>query len=446
MQKIKIPGDVAAILQTFKQHGFEAYAVGGCVRDTLLGRKPEDWDITCSAKPMEIKHLFKKTVDTGIQHGTVTVILHGRGYEVTTYRIDGEYEDGRHPKQVEFTSNLVEDLKRRDFTINAMAYNSEEGIVDAFHGMQDLERKIIRCVGNPKERFEEDALRILRAVRFAAQLEFEIEEKTKQAMIQLASNLEKISKERIHTELHKLLMSDHPEYVRILYETGISSYIFPELDIMMKMPQNNPYHLYSVGEHTIHVLEHVAKDSNLRWAALFHDIGKIATRTTDEKGIDHFYGHGKIGMEIAETVMRTLRFDNKTRDIVKRLTYHHDDSCLSTKVSVRKSIYRIGKDIYPYYLALKEADILAKSPLSYEKNWNELQEVKRLYQEIITDEECLTLKELAINGKDLKEAGYSDGKVIGQTLQKLLEIVLENPEKNQKEILLSFLPQLSDRD
>ena len=227
---MKIPGNVERIIRTLNDHGYEAYAVGGCVRDTLLDRKPGDWDITTSARPQEVKELFRRTIDTGIQHGTVTVMMDRTGYEVTTYRIDGEYEDGRHPKQVEFTSSLIEDLKRRDFTINAMAYSHETGIVDEFGGVEDLSAKTIRCVGDPMERFTEDALRILRAIRFSAQLDFTIEEQTWNAIRVIAPNIAKVSKERIQVELTKLLLSDHPEKIREVYETGISPYISENFD------------------------------------------------------------------------------------------------------------------------------------------------------------------------------------------------------------------------
>lgn len=249
--EIHLPEDVNKIIHTIEDAGYEAFAVGGCVRDSLLFRTPDDWDITTSAKPEEVKRLFKKTIDTGIQHGTVTVMLHHAGYEVTTYRIDGEYADARHPKEVTFTANLSEDLRRRDFTINAMAYNDRSGIVDDFHGMEDLKSGVLRAVGDPTERFEEDALRMMRAVRFSAQLDYEIEEKTREAIKALAKNLEQISAERIQVELVKLVKSSHPEKLRDLYETGITAVIMPEFDCMMETEQNNPHHKYSVGEHTI---------------------------------------------------------------------------------------------------------------------------------------------------------------------------------------------------
>ena len=263
---ISIPKNVKMIISILEKNGHEAFAVGGCIRDTILGRKPQDWDITTSALPCQVKELFHKTIDTGIEHGTVTVMMSRVGYEVTTYRIDGEYNDSRHPDSVEFTSNLIEDLRRRDFTINAMAYNPTVGLVDAFDGLGDIERKIIRCVGKPEERFGEDALRILRAVRFSAQLGFEIEEWTMKAIRKLANTLENISAERIRVELEKLIISNHPDKLITAYYAGITKVILPEFDRMMECPQNTPYHKYTVGEHTIKVMENVpnTKDMTLK--------------------------------------------------------------------------------------------------------------------------------------------------------------------------------------
>ena len=272
--KIDLPEHVQAIIGKLEEAGYEAYAVGGCVRDSLIGRIPGDWDITTSAKPGEVKALFARTVDTGIQHGTVTVLMDKMGYEVTTYRVDGEYEDGRHPREVEFTASLLEDLKRRDFTINAMAYNDRCGIVDIFGGRQDLKDKIIRCVGDAMERFSEDALRILRAVRFSAQLGCTIAESTRQAVSSLAGNLKHISAERIQAELVKLLLSDNPQYLKDAWELGITAVILPEFDAIMKQEQNTPHHCFTVGGHTLKAMELVKPDKVLRLTMLFHDMGK----------------------------------------------------------------------------------------------------------------------------------------------------------------------------
>ena len=286
--RINMPENANRIIETLEAAGYEAYIVGGCVRDSILGRSPGDWDITTSAKPEQIKALFRRTVDTGIQHGTVTVMFGKEGYEVTTYRIDGEYTDHRRPDKVLFTTNLKEDLKRRDFTINAMAYNHRNGIIDIFGGVEDLEKRVIRAVGVAEERFSEDALRILRAVRFSGQLDFSIDEDTQAAMKKLAGTLSKISAERIRVELDKLFVSDHPEKLIMAYEMGITAVVLPEFDRMMEQEQNNPYHLYNVGVHSIYTMKAIDADSICRWAALLHDVGKPDTHTRDDKGIDHF--------------------------------------------------------------------------------------------------------------------------------------------------------------
>ncbi|MDE7250449.1 MAG: CCA tRNA nucleotidyltransferase, partial [Lachnospiraceae bacterium] len=285
--RIKLPEKVKLIIQRITDAGFEAYAVGGCIRDSLLMRTPDDWDITTSADPFQVKAIFERTVDTGIKHGTVTVLMGGEGFEVTTYRIDGEYEDGRHPREVVFTPSLEEDLKRRDFTINAMAYNEKDGLVDIFDGIGDIQRGVICCVGNPLERFSEDALRIMRAVRFSAQLGYRIDEQTKVAIRQLAPDLKRISAERIQTELVKLVMSPHPEYLRTAYELGITKVILPEFDACMQTPQNNPHHCFDVGGHILESMKVIPADRGLRLAMLFHDIGKPETVTVDKEGISH---------------------------------------------------------------------------------------------------------------------------------------------------------------
>jgi len=457
---IQMPEDVKYILEKLNTSGYEAYAVGGCVRDSILGRNPDDWDITTSAKPEETKALFPKTIDTGIQHGTVTVMRNHVGYEVTTYRIDGEYEDSRHPKEVTFTSDLLEDLKRRDFTINAMAYNHLEdsdpdddidagkesnsenpksGLVDAFGGIRDIENKIIRCVGNPIHRFEEDALRMMRAVRFSAQLGYEIEEETKKAIAVLAGNLANISAERIQVELVKLLVSDHPDYLRTAYETGMTKVFFPEFDKMMETKQNNPHHKYSVGEHTLHSLEHVRADKVLRLSMLLHDIAKPETIQTGEDGVDHFYGHPDKGEEMARQILRRLRFDNDTIGKVCKLVKYHDQKLSLKPEKLRKSIVKIGSELFPLLLEVKEADMLAQSDYKRNEKEQELADIRKVYNKILEAGDCLVLKDLAFSGKDLIAQGMRPGKELGETLQKLFEYVLENPEKNNKEDLLEFI-------
>lgn len=440
--KIALPEKVSFIINTLMRAGYEAYAVGGCVRDVMLNRTPMDWDITTSAKPHEVKQLFGHTIDTGILHGTVTVMLEQEGFEVTTYRIDGEYEDARHPKEVSFTSDLLEDLKRRDFTINAMAYNDTQGLVDAFDGVGDLKRGIIRCVGRATERFSEDALRMLRAVRFSAQLGFVLEEETRAAIVELAPNIAKVSAERIQMELVKLLTSNHPEEIRTAYETGLTAVFLPEFDRMMETAQNNPHHCYTVGEHTLMALQGVEADKVLRFTMLLHDVAKPVCRTTDENGTDHFYGHPQKGSEMARMILRRLKFDNDTTDRVSALVRWHDDNPELLPRSVRRAISRIGLECYPALFAVKRADTLAQSMYRREEKLKYLHDYEMLYQEVMEKQQCLTIKQLAVTGSDLIEAGMQPGKEIGSVLKKLLELVLEDPELNTKEKLLKQVHNL----
>ncbi len=439
--QIQLPEKVHTIIDTLTAAGYEAYAVGGCVRDSYMGRVPNDWDITTSATPEETKRLFTRTIDTGIQHGTVTVMQDREGFEVTTYRIDGEYEDGRHPKEVTFTASLSEDLRRRDFTINAMAYNEQEGLIDLFGGIRDIERGVIRCVSDAKERFTEDALRMLRAVRFSAQLGYRIDKDTKAAISLLAENLKKISAERIQVELVKLVTSAHPDYLRTAYETGITRQILPEFDLCMETPQNNPHHCYGVGEHILHTMLGTPPDKIMRLAALFHDIAKPQTVTVDEEGVTHNRQHPVVGEEMTKKILRRLKFDNDTVDKVSRLVLYHDQKITPTESGVRRAVNRMGEDIFPLVLLLHQADICAQSDYKKEEKLQKNAYIKELYDGICARGECLNLKNLAVTGKDLIAAGIAPGKEIGLILQNMLELVLENPEANTKENLLAnFLP------
>lgn len=442
MFKINMPENANQIIQVLQNAGYEAYIVGGCVRDAILGKNPSDWDITTSAKPEEVKALFKRTVDTGIQHGTVTVVMKNiqknelEAYEVTTYRVDGKYEDHRRPTEVSFTASLLEDMKRRDFTINAMAYNDKEGVIDHFEGIKDLERRVIRCVGNPTERFDEDALRILRAVRFAAQLDFEIDSNTKEAISKQAMFLKDISAERIHVELTKLLVSEHPEKLRMAYELGITKYVLPEFDQMMETTQNNPHHCYSVGEHTLRVVQEVQPTETMRWAALLHDVAKPVCKTSQD-GIDHFHGHNVEGEKMAKKILARLKFDNDTKHTVARLVYWHDYGMgeVPKIQSFRKSMNKMGMDIFDYYTDIKRADILGQSEFKREEKFENLEIIKGYYKRVIDEQQCITLKDLAMTGKDLIGLGMKPGKELGEVLNYLLEQVLEKPELNQKDIL-----------
>lgn len=448
-----IPEKVNYIINELNRHGFEAYAVGGCVRDMVLGRTPQDWDITTSATPQEVKSIFRRTVDTGIEHGTVTVLIDKDHYEVTTYRIDGVYEDNRHPKEVSFTLSLKEDLKRRDFTINAMAYNEASGFVDLFGGLDDIRAGIIRCVGSASERFDEDALRILRAVRFSAQLGFDIEEETMRAICEKAPKLRNISAERIREELTKLLLSEHTDRLRTLYESGITDVILPEFNTMMSTEQNNIHHIYSVGEHTIKTVSEVAcahdnisfsdrEKTILKWTMLLHDIEKPGTKTASEDGQDHFYGHNEKGAVTARKILRRLKFDNNTLNSIVYLIRWHNYRFELTAAGMRKAVSKIGKDYMELLFEVMRADIKGKNPEMADSMYERLNAARRLYADIIKNGECVSIKELNIDGDDLINAGLKPGKKIGEILDRLLAMVLENPGLNDNATLLAMAKQM----
>ena len=443
-----LPDKVKLIINKLTDEGFEAYAVGGCVRDSLLGKIPNDWDITTSASPLQVKSLFRRTIDTGIRHGTVTIMLGKEGYEVTTYRIDGVYEDGRHPKQVTFTKSLEEDLKRRDFTINAMAYNDETGIVDIFGGLDDLEKGVIRAVGDPVDRFSEDALRILRAVRFAAQLDYTIDDGTLKAVKELAPALNRISAERIRTELQKLLVSKHPEKILTLYETGVSKVILPEFDVCMETQQNNPHHMYSVGIHTIEALKNsVSYDEDLldndvkilRLSLLFHDFGKPAARVTDDTGKDHFHGHADISEKIAVNILHRLKYDNDTVNKVRKLVKYHDHRKKLTEPGVRRTVVMISRELMPLWFTVRRCDICAQSMTDREAKLKDIADCERIYNRITARGDCLSIKELAVSGSDLIAAGIKPGPQLGDILDEMFNEVLDEPSHNTKDWLMERL-------
>lgn len=454
--KIILPKNVKLIIDSLIAHGYDAYAVGGCIRDSLLGRIPNDWDITTSAKPAEVKTIFERTVDTGIKHGTVTVLINHEPYEVTTYRIDGDYLDSRHPESVTFTSDLSEDLRRRDFTINAMAYNDQKGLVDIFDGQGDIERKIIRAVGNPEERFNEDALRIMRAVRFAGQLGYQIEENTFLAGAAAVKRLENISAERIQIELVKLMKSDYPQLLDVAYKMGITKVILPEYDVMMKTAQNTPHHCYSVGEHTLKTICNIQKNGNeievvgykipydeevfkyLRLAMLFHDMGKPDCKSTDENGRDHFYGHPAVSAKICANIMRRLKFDNKTLNIVKSLVEYHDARVDAKPEIVRKWINKMGLNIFELEFLVQYADIYAQSDYKREEKLKRVSDEYLLYLDVMKNNDPLFIKDLKINGRDILENGIAQGEKLGRILDQLMKEVLINPKLNTKEQLLEL--------
>lgn len=408
------------------------------MRDSLLGRTPQDWDITTSARPEEVKSLFTHTIDTGIAHGTVTVMLGHVGYEVTTYRIDGEYEDGRHPKDVTFTDNLIEDLKRRDFTINAMAYNDEAGLVDAFCGEEDLKNGRIRCVGEPSDRFAEDALRMMRAVRFAAQLGFVIDLRTEDAVRRLSGTIAKVSAERIQMELVKLLCSDHPQELRKAWELGLTAVFLPEFDRMMETEQNNKHHCYSVGEHTLHTLDEVPADKTLRLAMLLHDVAKPVCISTDEKGQNHFHGHPERGVELARAILRRLKFDNDTIDNVCRLIRYHDERPKTTERNVRRMASRIGQEHMADLMRVKRADVMGQSMYHRQEKLEYVAGLEDIFESLTARQQCMSKRDLAINGRDLIGMGMEPGPGLGETLDMLFERVLDEPELNTREKLLEL--------
>ncbi len=406
--EIQLPQKVQFIIETLNQAGFEAYAVGGCVRDSILGRKPDDWDITTSARPEEVKALFERTVDTGLQHGTVTVLLERDSYEVTTYRIDGEYLDGRHPECVSFTSSLKEDLRRRDFTINAMAYSRETGLVDCFEGLEDIRLKRVRCVGDPGERFSEDALRILRAVRFSAQLGFSVEDKTQQAIRELAPALGKISAERIRTELGKLLVSQRPDKLGEAWKLGITRVVLPEFDRAAEEGREKKI---------LEGLRRIQADPIRRWSLLLGFLGEE---------------------EEARSVLKRLRFDNDTVRQVCALIRAEKWTVEPEPASVRRAVSRIGVQLFPLYLDLCQVRAQLEEGTSGREREENNRRIRELFAGILEKGDCVSLKQLKIGGRDLIAAGFQPGPRVGSILETLLDRVLECPELNTKEQLLEL--------
>lgn len=459
---MQIPEKAGFILEKLREHGFEGYVVGGCVRDSILGRVPGDWDITTSARPEEVKRIFRRTVDTGIAHGTVTVMVGGEGFEVTTYRVDGKYEDHRHPEHVSFTPNLEEDLKRRDFTINAMAYNPDTGIVDLFDGMGDIRRRCIRCVGDPVERFTEDALRMLRGVRFAGQLGFEVGKETLAAARECAHTITNVSAERIRVEVTKLLLSAQPEKLMLAEETGLCRTFLPELGQMLCTGQNNPHHCYNVGEHAIQTVKHIQNiyervktgeedvlspyaggfpeekvDTILVFAAFLHDVAKPVCKTVDENGTDHFYGHNARGSEMAQDILRRLRFDNDTVSIVGKMIEFHERRYDGRRRTMRRLVSRAGAGIMPYLFLLQEADVCAQSDYNREEKLARIEEGRQMFREIREAKEPLSIRDLAVTGDDIVKLGIHEGPEVGKLLRMLLERVIEDPNQNNRKLLLT---------
>ncbi len=431
-----MPKNVDIAINLLQSAGFEAYAVGGCVRDSLLGKTPNDWDITTSAKPEDMKSVFADfhCIDTGIKHGTVTVVIDGEPLEITTFRLDGEYEDNRHPKSVTFTSNLGADLGRRDFTVNAMAYSKMTGTVDLFGGQNDLKNKIIRCVGDPDRRFNEDALRILRALRFASALDFEIEEKTAQSLLKNRALLGNISEERIAKELLKLVCGKGAkriltDFAPVLFE------ILPELQPMYKNSHDNPHHCYDIYEHTLIAVESINPEPTLRFAMLLHDCGKPAVKKFDENGVAHFYGHQRISAEISAQILARLKVSNKFRDEILFLVSNHDRwELYENTEKMPRYLSKFGLDGVLNLLKVMRADVLAQSP-EYRYRLDQIADAEETAKNLAAQKPCLSLSELQINGRTLMDIGIPQGRKLGAVLAQLLDEVIDGVTKNTQEAL-----------
>ena len=439
IEGIVLPEAVESIFYVLNKYGYESYIVGGAVRDSILNLPVHDWDICTNALPENVCKLFRskgfRVVETGLQHGTVTVMVNERGYEITTYRTDGKYTDSRHPDSVVFVGSIREELSRRDFTMNAIAYNHDDGFIDPFHGLKDIERKTIQCVGVPAERFTEDPLRIMRAVRFAAQLGFHIENYTDIAMAKCRNGLSKISAERIQAELCKILVSDHPEYV-LDYYIDISPAI-PELSKIMGCSQNNMYHIYDVWNHTrfaltacrIHELE-------TRLTILLHDIGKSESKTID-RGIEHFYGHAVKSAEITDTMLRRLKFSNEVRESVVELVASHDMTIVPKSNKVKKYLNKLGEAQFKRLLDIRFCDIMAHNPYYAKERLWETFRAEEILNEVLAEEKCFSMKDLAINGKDIMNLGVKEGPDVGKWLNYALDEVINDRLENDKEDILN---------
>ena len=420
--------------------GFEAYAVGGCVRDSLIEKIPHDWDIATSAHPEEISACFpgERVIPTGVKHGTVTVMFWGEPYEITTYRTDGRYSDGRRPDSVTFTHSIREDLARRDFTVNAMAADINGSVIDHFCGIEDLRDGLIRCVGKAEIRFDEDALRIFRCVRFAAALDFSIEEKTATAMVKLRQRLDFVARERIREELCAALMGDGFKRV-FLGWPKIMLQIIPEFASTINFDQRTPYHHLDVWGHILTAVQLAEKDLTVRLAMLFHDIGKPMAFTVDEKGIGHFKGHEEKSSVLAETIMRRLRFPGDLISQVKILIRYHGVSLEPTERTALRWLNRLGEYTMRRLMQVKMADTLAHAPEHYEPRLKRNETFSRLMEQTIAAKACFSLSRLAVSGNDLIQAGYPEGSGIGKSLNMLLDKVVDSALENDKEVLIGYL-------
>lgn len=447
--KIEIPAEVRSILSVIQKSGGSAYVVGGCVRDAILGRTPHDWDICTSLRPAQTVNLFSHydcaVIETGLKHGTVTIRFKGENYEVTTFRKDSTYSDNRHPDAVAFVDDVKEDLARRDFTMNAMAYNEEAGLVDPFNGRDDLRFGIIRCVGDPDERFQEDALRILRAMRFSARFGFAIDPNTKEAMLRNRDLLSNIAWERVREELLGILSGEDAAAVLREYQSIITQ-IIPELSPTVWFDQKSVWHIYDVWEHSLHVVDAIAASMPLlRFASLVHDIAKPQCAEVKEDGIHlRFHGHGEAGEPIVRDVMNRLRFSNAEIAKVTQLVRIHDNFIEPTERAVRRLLGSIGEEQFLDLMVLRRADISAQAEQDNEVRFAKLVTLRCLAHDIAVKNECFSLKDLAVNGRDLIDAGIASGPELGKILIRLLDTVIDAPEKNTREELLRLARHIEE--
>lgn len=433
---ISIPEYALTVVQRLERFGYEAYVVGGCVRDSLLGRTPKDWDVCTNATPHQVLGVFKRfnVIKTGLKHGTVTVMVNHEPVEVTTFRIDGEYTDNRHPDAVTFVSRVEEDLARRDFTINAMAYNPTRGLVDAFGGQQDLAHGLIRCVGEPDARFNEDGLRIMRALRFAARYDFAIERETAFSMRRNRHLLENVSVERILTELKGILVGNGALSMMMAFPE-IFCTIIPELAPMVGFEQRNPHHIYDVWTHTAHAVQAVPADPVLRLTMLLHDVAKPATFSVDEKGKGHFYGHPEKSAVMAKKILLQLKSDMATLENVVTLVRVHDHTFPTTRPGMRRFIGRLGMPIIEQLFEVKKADQAAQSDHEQEKKKAELRAAALLIEDLLEEPPAFTVKDLVIGGKELIALGIKPSPAMGELLERLLSEVQDEKLENTREAL-----------
>ena len=439
---LQISDGARYILDRLKSEGYSAYIAGGAVRDLIMGKTPHDYDIATNARPENIKSMFEKTIDTGIKHGTVTVIENKTAYEVTTFRRDGEYSDNRHPIEVSYVNEPRTDCMRRDFTINSMMYNPDTGLLDFFCGKRDIRQGIIRCVGNAETRFKEDALRMLRAVRFKAQLGFTLEDKTAQAIKKCAVLIKKVSRERILDELNKILLSDNPDTIRDLHTFGLLKFILPELDRCFGEPQKNKYHIYDVGEHIMQTVKNTPKDLILRWAAVLHDTGKPCCSSTDSAGIIHFYGHHRESRRIAVDVLYRLHMESSSIKDIAMLVEHHDYRVEASYTAVKRMMSKTGAELFEKLLILQRADNMAKNPKHLPEKLRRINGGLDIYREVVAQKQPYRISDLLINGKDLMELGYRQGRDIGDALKELLDEVIIKPELNNRAYLIKRAKEL----